>query len=200
MVRKMLYSFLAVILSANLLFAGDTYTLDVAHSKVEFTVTHMMISKVTGKFREFSGTIMYDEKDMSKWSASVDIKTASIFTDNEKRDNHLRSDDFFNAEKYPLITFRSKRFEKRGDQYVAIGDLTIRDVTKEIELPFTITGKVVDPWGNTRIGAEAELVINRQDYGVKWSKSMDRGGLVVSNEVKITISLSAVKQAAQSQK
>ncbi len=200
MVRKMLYSFLAVILSANLLFAGDTYTLDVAHSKVEFTVTHMMISKVTGKFREFSGTIMYDEKDMSKWSASVDIKTASIFTDNEKRDNHLRSDDFFNAEKYPLITFRSKRFEKRGDQYVAIGDLTIRDVTKEIELPFTITGKVVDPWGNTRIGVEAELVINRQDYGVKWSKSLDKGGLVVSNEVKITISLSAVKQAAQSQK
>ncbi len=200
MVRTMLFAFMSVLLSANLLSAQDTYVLDVAHSKVEFTVTHMMLSQVTGKFREFSGKILYDEDDMSKWGVSVDIKTASIFTDNEKRDNHLRSDDFFNAEKFPLITFRSKRFEKRGDQYVAVGDLTIRDVTKQVEIPFKITGHIKDPWGNIRIGAVGSLTINRQDYGVKWSKSMDMGGVVVSDEVKISLSVEGIKQTKTSGK
>jgi polyisoprenoid-binding protein YceI len=173
--------------------AADTYTIDKAHSSVLFVVKHMVISKVKGEFNEYTGVIQYDEADVAKSSVEVTIKTASIGTRDEKRDGHLRSPDFFDAEKYPEITFKSKRIEKSEDGFVAVGDLTMRGVTKEIKIPFEITGFVTDPWGNTRMGVSAELKIDRQDYGISWSQKLDAGGLVVSDTVEIELEIEAVK-------
>lgn len=155
-------------LFATGIFAGEKYEIDRSHSNVGFTVRHMAISKVNGEFKDFSGTIVYDEKDITKSSVNVTIKTASIDTENERRDTHLRSDDFFNAAVDSVITFVSKKVEKQGDGYVAIGDFTLRGVTKEIALPFTILGTLTEQNGNKRVGVEAKTTINRFDYGVKW--------------------------------
>lgn len=174
-------------------FAADTYKPDVSHSLVGFTARHFVITKVRGKFNDYRATIVYDEKDISRSSLTGTIKVASIDTDNEKRDTHLRSADFFDAEKFPDITFESKRVEKQDQQYVMIGDLTIRGVTKEIAVPFTVTEKITDTQGKTRIGFEAKLQLNRQDYGVSWSKKMDNGGLVVSDTIDIEIIVEAIK-------
>jgi len=126
----------------------------------------------------------------------VTIKTASIDTGNADRDNHLRSPDFFDAAKYPEITFASTRIEKRGDEYVCIGTLTIRGVSREVAIPFRILGVVRDQRGNTRLGVEAGLTINRLDYGVSWSRALEGGGLVVGNDVKIELNVQAIKRAA----
>ncbi len=166
---------------------ADEYTIDAAHTQVGFSVKHMVIATVRGYFREFSGTVFYDEKDIAKSTISGKIKVSSINTDNEKRDEHLRSADFFNAEQYPDITYVSKKIVKQDKGLAAIGDLTIRGVTKEIRLDFSVTGKITDPWGNERVGVEASGKINRQDFGVSWSKTMDNGGLVVSDEVKLEL-------------
>jgi len=174
--------------------AADRYQIDPVHSSIGFTVRHMVIANVKGYFKEFSGTIYYDENDITRSSVSVTIKTASINTENPKRDAHLRSPDFFDAEKYPEITFKSKRILKEKDGYVAVGDLTMRGVTREIRIPFHILGKVTDPWGNTRIGVEASLKLNRHDYGISWSQTLDNGGLVVGDEVKIDLNIEAVKK------
>ncbi|MFQ5628974.1 MAG: TraB family protein [bacterium] len=189
--RIMVISLVLFFSFAGLLFAGEDYRIDPAHSRVGFSVKHMVISNVKGNFKEFSGNIIYDEADISKSSVEVKIMTASIDTDNERRDNHLRSDDFFNAENFPKITFVSKKIDKTDNGFVAVGDLTIRDVTKEIELPFEILGKIKTQRG-TRIGIHAEVQINRQEYNVKYSRALDTGGLVVSDEVKIEIDLEAV--------
>jgi len=172
---------------------ATTYTVDVAHTSVGFSVKHMVISKVKGHFSEFEGSITYDENDPTKTSASGTIKVASIDTDNEKRDSHLRSKDFFDAENYPEITFESKRVEKRKEGYVMIADITIRGVTKEIEIPFEVTGKVTDPMGNERIGFEARTKINRKDFGVAWNRALEGGGLIVANEVEIELNVEAMK-------
>ncbi|KAA3656958.1 MAG: polyisoprenoid-binding protein [Calditrichaeota bacterium] len=192
--KKMLIILFAIYTLASTSFAAENYKTDRAHSSVEFVVRHFMINKVRGEFKDFTATATYDAEDMSKWSVSATIQTASIDTENEKRDNHLRSPDFFDAENNAEITFTSKSITKNGDEYVAVGDFTMRGVTKEIQLPFTITGKITDPWGNERIGIESSLTINRQDYGVSWSKSMDNGGLVVSDEVKIELNMELVKK------
>ncbi|MCG3155572.1 MAG: Protein YceI [bacterium] len=181
-------------------FATEKYEIDVAHSNVLFTVRHMVIAKVTGEFKDFSGTIVYDEKDLSKSSVSVTIKVASIDTENEARDKHLRSDDFFNAAQDSLITFTSKRIEKRGEGFMAVGDLTIRGVTKEIMLPFTILGMINDPWGNKRLAAEASTTINRFDYGVKWDKALEGGNLIVSKDVDISLNVQAIAKPADAPK
>lgn len=173
--------------------AADTYKFDLAHSSVAFTVRHMVIANVRGNFKDFEGTIQYDPADITKSSADVTIKTASIDTDNAQRDAHLRSADFFDAEKFPAITFKSKSVETKGDGFVMNGTLTIRGVSKDVAIPFEILGVVKDPWGGTRLGAHGELTINRMDYGVSWSKSLDTGGLVVSEEVKILLDVEAVK-------
>lgn len=178
--------------------AADTFNFDTSHTNVGFAVKHMVISTVKGRFNEFSGVITYDPQDVTKSSVEVTIKTASIDTGNADRDKHLKSADFFDAEKYPEITFKSTRVEKRGSGYVAHGPLTMRGVTKEVELPFTVTGVINDPWGNTRLGAEVEPVkVNRQDFGVSWSKALDSGGLVVSDEVSLELAVEAVKKKAE---
>jgi len=182
------------------LFAGDSsaeekFEVDASHSTIGFTVRHLVIAKTSGAFKKFSGTIIYDEKDPAKSSVAITIKTASIDTDHEERDGHLRSADFLNAATDSTITFVSKKIEKRGAGFVAIGDLKIRGVTRQIELPFTILGKIADPWGNTRLGVEASISINRQDYGVKWDNRLADGGLIVSNNVDITLNVEAIAVA-----
>lgn len=183
---------LAGLLFSNAALAADKYDLDLSHSQVGFAVKHMVISTVKGKFNDYSGFVMYDDKDITKSSVEFTVKVASIDTDNEKRDNHLKSPDFFEAEKFPTITFKSKKITKKGDLLSVVGDLTVRDVTKEVEVPFVFNGQIKDNWGNTRIGADATFKINRQDYGVKWSQKLDTGGLVVSDDVTLEIHIEAI--------
>jgi polyisoprenoid-binding protein YceI len=178
----------ALALSASAL-AADQYKIDPNHSSATFSVRHNLISNVPGRFSDVSGFINYDPADVTKSSVEAVIKVATINTDNEARDKHLKSADFFDAEKYPEITFKSKRIEKRGNQLVAIGTLTMRGVSKDIELPFEIN-KLTTPRGTT-VGVVAETKLNRQDYGINWSKALDNGGLVVANDVNIQLSLEA---------
>ncbi|MBN2354736.1 polyisoprenoid-binding protein [candidate division KSB1 bacterium] len=167
--------------------AAEEYLIDKAHTEVGFKVKHMVITTVRGKFAEFSGKIFYDENDVSKSSVEGTVQVSSIDTGNEKRDAHLRSGDFFDAEKYPEITFKSKKIKEENGNWVAIGDLTMRGVTKEIRVPFTIVGKIVDGMGKERVGLEATAKINRKDFGVSWNKTFDNGVIVVSDEVEIEI-------------
>lgn len=169
------------------------YIVDPAHTSVSFSVKHLVISTVKGSFTKFEGKIEYDENEISKWKVSGKIYVESINTNNEDRDKHLKSADFFDVKKYPFITFESKNFAKKDDGYICKGNLTMHGVSKEIEIPFKILGKIKDPWGKERIGVEASLKLNRQDFGISWSKTLDNGGLVVSNEVQIELSAEFVK-------
>lgn len=179
---------------------SGTYTIDPAHSSIAFSVRHMMINNVRGRFTDFTGEIRYDESDVTKSAVEFKAKVASINTDVPARDEHLRKADFFDAEKYPEMSFKSKRIERRGSSgsngsYVAIGDFTLRGVTKEIALPFKVYGAIKDP-RSTRIGIEAATTINRQDYGVSWSRPLDGGGLAVANDVAVELMLEATMRAA----
>jgi len=187
-------SLAAIALAAAPAVAADVFTIDPTHSNVGFKVTHMMVSKVRGGFTDFRGTIRLDADDMSRSSVEVTIRTASIDTGNPDRDTHLRSADFLDADQYPEITFASTRVEKNADGsgYVAHGELTVRGVTRDLSLKFSINGPVADPWGNRRIGIEIQpITINRQDYGVSWSKTLDTGGLVVSDQVTLDLAVEA---------
>ena len=186
---KPLRLFAVILMLACVALAADEFKIDPAHSQANFSVKHMLISTVHGRFSSVSGTIVFDEKDPSKCSVEAVIKSDSISTDNEGRDKHLKSPDFFEVEKYPDITFKSKKVEKRGNQWVAIGTLTIKNVSKDIELPFEIA-KLENPRGTT-IGIGATTQINRQDYGVSWSRKLDNGGMVVADDVKIELNLEA---------
>ena len=176
--------------------SAQEYTIDAAHSEVGFSVKHMVVSTVRGNFTEFSGKIFYDENEIGNSSVEGVIKTASINTGNSKRDDHLRNSDFLDAANHPEILFKTTKVEKKGDGFVAYGEMTMRGVTKEIALDFEITGKVTDPWGNERVGLEARGVINRQDFGISWNNSLDNGGVVVSNEVKLLIQAELIKKKA----
>lgn len=197
MLQKRFFSMvLACIISMGLAgtaLSADKYVLDVSHTLVGFTTRHFVINKVRGKFNEFTGVIMFDDSDMSKSSLSGTIKTASIDTDNQKRDDHLRSADFFDAQNHPEITFQSSKIEKQGEGYLMHGTLTMRGVSKNVAVPFMITGKITQG-GKARIGFEAKLELNRQDYGISWSKTMDNGGLVVSDTVQIELIGEAIKE------
>ncbi len=173
--------------------AADTYSLDPAHTTVGFSARHFVITKVRGSFKDYTATITYDAKDITKSSMQGTIKVASIDTGNAKRDEHLRSPDFFDAATFPEITFNSTRVEKRGDAYVMVGPLTIRGVTKEVAVPFNITGNVTDPRGKERVGFDAYLKIKRKDFGVAWDKTLDNGSLIVSDDIDIEIAVEAVK-------
>lgn len=185
--NKLFLLMLSLLFITSGIQAADKFVADKAHTHIGFTVKHMVIATVPGKFQDYDIEFIFDEKDLSKSSVKATIKTASIFTDDQKRDEHLRSADFFDAVNYPEITFVSNNISKKGDSYVAKGTLTIRGISKEIELPFTILGPINDPWGNTKIGVSAETKINRLDYKVSWNKTLDTGGLVVSNDVNIKL-------------
>ena len=182
-----------LILSFNAL-AADTYVVDMAHSSIGFSVKHMVINNVKGHFGEFVGTVVYDPDDASQFKADGTIQVKSIDTGIAARDEHLRSADFFDAGQYPEIRFAAKKVERQGAVYSLTGDLTMHGVTKEITLPFTVSGPIVDMQGKQRIGLEATTIINRKDYGINWSKVMDNGGLVVADEVKAEINIEAVKE------
>lgn len=193
--RKFSGLLLGLLLLGTTAFAADEYKIDPVHSRVGFAVSHMVVNTVHGRFGDFSGSIIFDDKDISKSSVSVAIKSASVNTDNSQRDNHLRSADFLDAANHPEITFKSKSVEKKGNDYVAHGTLTIRGVSKDVDLLFQLKGPVsVGP--KSLLGAEASLTINRQDFGVSWSKSLDKGQLVVGNDVKIEINVEADASAA----
>jgi len=189
---------LAVVLTSVAVLRAETprvWKADLSHSRVDFTVTHLVISEVTGRFTDFSVTLRQGSDDFSGSDLEASIKTASINTDSERRDNHLRSDDFLNAAKYPEMTFKSTAFEKTGEGTFRItGDLTIRDVTKQVVLDATYKGGVKTPWGDERAGFVATTIINRFDYGVKWATTIDNGGLVAGKDVSITLRVELVKQ------
>jgi polyisoprenoid-binding protein YceI len=171
---------------------GVVYQFDPAHTSINFGVRHLVINTVRGRFGQFAGTITYDAKDVTKSSVEFTAQVASITTDVEPRDKHLKSPDFFDAEKYPTLTFKSTKIEKQGDGFVAHGTLTIKAVAKEIAIPFKLGGPIKDPWGNDRIGVEGTVTINRQDYGIAYDQKLPDGGLAVANDVQITLDVEAV--------
>jgi len=191
------FKFLAIIfLFTSSLFAQTTWTVDKSHSKVGFSVNHLVITDVDGYFKDYDAQITTEGDDFSKTQIDFTIKTNSIFTDNNDRDNHLRSDDFFNAEKYPDMIFKGKSMKKVGDKkYKLIGDFTIRDVTKQIALDVTYNGTVKDPWGNTKSGFKVTGEIDRFDYNLKWNKAIETGSLVVGKEVELVIDLQLIKKS-----
>jgi polyisoprenoid-binding protein YceI len=189
--------FLAAALAAAPLFATDTYTVDKNHSDVSFQVRHF-VSKVRGGFTDFEGTIQVDSAKPDASSVVFTIKTASISTNNEGRDKHLNSPDFFDTAKYPEISFKSTKVVPTGkDKYDVTGAFTMHGVTKEITLPVTYLGTVKDPRGSERAGFELNTKLNRKDYSVNWNKSLDNGGMMLSDEVDITISLETVKKGPE---
>jgi polyisoprenoid-binding protein YceI len=170
--------------------AADTWQVDPTHSQVGFEVDHMMISTVRGDFGTFSGTAETDQKGkLTALSGSVTV--GSVDTDDQKRDSHLQSADFFDAATFPEMTFTSKKVTPQANGgYVVVGDLTIRGVTKSVSLELgPLKGPVKDGWGNTKVGTVAKTTINRQDFGVTWNKSLDAGGVVVGDDVRITLDL-----------
>ena len=173
-------------------WSADTYVVDGAHAYVGFTINHLLINRVRGTFNDFTGTITYDADDVTKSSMSGTINVASIDTAHQKRDKDLRGESFFEVDKYPQITFETTRVEAGGDTPVLHGVLTMHGVSKEVAIPFRITG-IADFAGKIRLGFEARLELNRQDYGISYSRLMDNGGLVVGNEVTIELQGEAIK-------
>jgi len=170
------------------------YKLDPTHSRIGFVARHAMITKVRGAFNEYEGEGYLDGADPSKSSVSVTIKTDSIDTRNEQRDGHLRGNDFLDIPNYPEIRFVSTAARQTGDgEFEITGDLTIKDVTRQITIPFTFEGAVSDPWGNQRLGFEGSTTINRSDYGVTWNAALETGGVLVSDKIVLEFELSVVK-------
>ncbi len=172
------------------------WQIDPAHSQIQFAVRHMMISNVRGRFESFTGTVEFDEEQPTRSSVEVQIEAASINTRDPQRDGHLRSPDFLNADAYPYLTFRSKRIEQLDPTHGRIvGDLTIRDVTREVVLDVEYSGQAKSPWGTTSAGFSATTTINRKDWGLTWNHALETGGVLVGDEVRISIELEVVKQA-----
>lgn len=170
------------------------WTIDTAHSEITFKVKHLVISTVTGKFKEFDATVETDNDDFEDAKITFETSIDSIETGNEDRDNHLKSDDFFNASEYPKMKFESTSFKKTGDgEYKLIGDLTIRNHTKQVELDAEYGGTVVDPYGNTKAGFEVTGKINRKEFGLTWSAVTEAGSVVVSDEVKLNLNVQFTK-------
>jgi polyisoprenoid-binding protein YceI len=175
-----------------------SWNIDNAHTQVEFTVRHLMISKVRGQFEKFSGQVEFDEAHPENTSLMVKIETASVNTRDAKRDGHLKSPDFFNSEVYPYMTFTSKRTKLIDkNQARLVGDLTIRDVTKEVVLDVEYVGKAKSPWGMTSVGFAAVTKINREEWGLTWNQNLETGGVLVSKEVEIAIEIELMESVPQ---
>ena len=173
---------------------GD-YTLDVSHSRLGFVARHAMVTKVRGQFGAFTGTARIDEANPSASKVDLSIDVTSVETGSADRDGHLKSGDFFDAETYPAIRFVSTDVTRDGDDWAITGDLTIKDVTKSVAIDFEQTGSAVDPFGNTRVGFEGELTVNRKDWGLTWNAALETGGVLVSEKVKLEFDISAIKSA-----
>jgi polyisoprenoid-binding protein YceI len=169
-----------------------TFTIDKTHSEVTFQVRHL-VTKVRGRFTDFSGTLQFDEAHPEHSSLTFSINTASIDTGTADRDAHLRADDFFSVEKHPAITFGSSRVTRKSAELFEVeGTLTIRNTGKRLTLPVTYLGAATDPWGNARIGFETEITINRKDFGLNWNAALETGGFLVGDDVKISVSVQAI--------
>ncbi|MFT5835370.1 MAG: polyisoprenoid-binding protein YceI [Sulfurimonas sp.] len=185
--KKIITTLLLTALGSTALFAG-TYKVDTTHSNVGFKVKHMMISNVIGKFDKFNGSFEYDEKTKTIQKLSGTIEVASINTANVKRDTHLRSDELFNAKKYPEIIFA---LQKTDSEY-AYGKLTMHGVTKDVKLDLENNGMIKDPWGNTRVGLELTGKLSRKDYGITWNKLLEAGGVTVGDTIKLDIQIEGI--------
>jgi polyisoprenoid-binding protein YceI len=181
------------LIPASTTLAADKYTIDPVHCHIGFSVKHLVINNIRGRFNDYTGAIVYDEQDITKSSVEITIKAASINTDFKFRDDHLRASDFFDVAKYPEITFKSTRIEKRGAAFAAVGIFTLHGVAKEIVLPFKVNGKS-NFQGETHLGVEATIVIDRRDFGMTWNATLETGGLVVGNDVTIELNIEAVKK------
>jgi polyisoprenoid-binding protein YceI len=173
-----------------------TYTVDPAHSRFGFVARHAMVTKVRGAFNEFDASAVIDGEDPTKSWVSVTLQTASVDTRNEQRDGHLRTNDLLDVETYPTITFTSTAIAfEGGDEFVVTGDLTIKGVTRSIDIPLEFQGAAKDPFGNDRIGLEGSVVINRKDWGVTWNAALETGGVLVSDKITLEFEISAIKTA-----
>lgn len=172
-----------------------TWKIDPAHSLIQFAVRHMMISKVRGEFEKFTGNVDFDPARPEATKVSVRVDAASINTREDDRDNHLRSPDFLNAAEYPVVLFESKRVEKKdANSGKLIGDLTIRDVTREVVLDVEYAGLARSPWGQTSAGFSASTAISRKEWGLTWNQALETGGVLVGDTIKINIELEIIKQ------
>jgi len=174
-------------------FAQTQWNLDKSHSNIGFAVSHMVISETEGEFESFDATVSSSKEDFTGAEITFTADVSSINTDNEKRDNHLKSDDFFSAEKYPEIKFSGK-LVKKGSKYELVGDFTMRDVTKKVSFPTKYNGTITDPYGNTRAGFKITGTVNRIEYGLKWNALTEAGGMVVGEEVDITCNVEIIKK------
>ncbi|MBI2872511.1 MAG: polyisoprenoid-binding protein [Chloroflexi bacterium] len=172
-----------------------SWDIDRSHTSIEFSARHMMVTRVKGRFDRWSGTVNFDEKDPTRSSVEVEVDVASINTSEPQRDAHLRSPDFFDAEKSPVMTYKSRRVERHGDRYRVIGDLTIRDITREVPLDVEFAGLATDPYGNARAGFSATASLSRKDFGLRWNMPLEAGGWVVGDTVNISIDAELVKKA-----
>lgn len=169
------------------------WNLDPEHSTIEFRITHMVVSKTTGQFTDYAGSIDMDAEDGTVTAIEATIKAESVNTNHIKRDTHLRNAEFLDVKLYPTITYRMKNYKKTSEGFTAIGDLTLHGVTKEVLLTGRYNGSTKDPWGNTRAGFSAEGKLNRKDFGMIWNKTLDNGGLVVGDEVQIRLDIECIK-------
>ena len=179
----------------NGLDLGGDWDLDPAHTRIGFSAKHAMVTTVRGAFNDVTGSLHVDFDDPSRSTAEVVIKAASVDTRNSQRDEHLRSGDFFNAEQWPDIVFRSTRIEEVGENAIVVsGDLTIRDVTKPISIPIEFTGAQADPFGALRAGFEGTRRIDRREFGLEWNTPLDSGGVLVSEKITLEFEISAIKR------
>lgn len=171
-----------------------TWTIDASHTRIGFTARHAMVTKVRGSFTEFAGTANLDAENPGASAVDLTIEVPSIDTGNSQRDEHLRTNDFFDAETYPQIRFVSTGVEQvDGENYRLVGDLTIKDVTKSVAVDFEFTGLAVDPWGNQRAGFEGRATINRKDWGVNFNAALEAGGVLVSEKIGLEFDVSAIR-------
>ncbi|PLX25209.1 MAG: polyisoprenoid-binding protein [Ignavibacteria bacterium] len=196
MKRFALIPALVFLLTAGAMAQKTAWNIDNSHTTIGFNVTHLVISEVDGKFNKYDGKIHTNGDNFENASVELTVDIASIYTGNEKRDGHLKSDDFFNAEKYPQMTFKSTSMKKTGkNTYDLKGKLTIRDVTKDVVLKVKHNGTVKDPWGNTVAGFKISGTLNRFDYKLKWNTLMEAGGAVVGEDIELDIDLELRKKA-----
>lgn len=193
MTKKLLLFFTGLIAFVQLASA-EVYQVDSVHSQVHFTVTHLMFFKVRGVFKEFSGTIEADPQSKTVTAIRGTVQVSSIDTREAKRDGHLRSPDFFDGGKFPQLTFISKEITGKGDNIMVHGDLSIRGITKRVSLKGKFLGSNKDPWGVMRVGFEGETTISRKDFGLTWNKALETGGVMVGDNVKISLEIQGIKQ------
>jgi polyisoprenoid-binding protein YceI len=179
------------------MMAREQWSFDHAHSSIHFWVRHLMVSKVHGRFNKWSGTIAFDEENPSNSQVDVEIDASSILTEVQQRDDHLRSADFLEVQKYPRISFKSTAVERTDEGFLLTGDLTIHGATKPISLSVEYAGRVKDPWGGERAGFSARTAISRKDFGLVWNQVLEAGGVAVADKVEISVEVEAVKTAAK---